>query len=88
MAAMVLCSRSGNIAKGQHEERTILVGVGLSASTDTGTFTIGKTDAAGYATAATAPITDNICQDVQVDVTTHAGRVFYTGIFTKLQAAT
>jgi len=87
MAAMVLCSRSGNIAKGQHEMQKVLVGVGLDVSADTATFTIGKTDAASYATAPTAPITDYICQQVQIDVNTHAGRVFYTAVFTQLMAA-
>jgi len=76
--------------RGFHRHRKVLVGIGVDmtggADNDTDVFTIGKTDAAEYATAPTNAVTDWICYDLKCDPDTHHGRVFYYGFFEKYVA--
>jgi len=75
-------SKSGDIQETQHAYIKTIVGVML-AVTDSGFPLIGKTD--GEATPSNA-ITDYIVEDLRLDKTTHAGRVFTYQHAIKLKA--
>jgi hypothetical protein len=81
MAAFAATSRGGQIREGQHEYVKVLVSVGVGA--DTSIYVVGKTDANGTPSNG---ITDYICENVERDPVSMAGRILERGTFVKLKA--
>lgn len=78
-------TKSGKVDENGDEYTKTVIGVCLLADSDTGTPAVGKTDAAGWITSPTNPVTDYICQTRVRVKRWQAGRDLIMATFTKLK---